>query len=230
MGVVVTTFVSYALEKRFSKHPEKFGTGIIEGVAVPEAANNAAQGASVVPLLSLGIPTGASSALILGALMIYGLNPGPLLIKESPHVFWGVIASMYIGNGMLLVLNLPLIPLWARVLKVPYSLLYPLILLFCLVGSYCFENRPADIITMLIFGMAGYLMKKFRYDGAPLILALVLGQRLETSLRRSLIMSQGDFSIFVTRPISLGFLILAALLLVLPVLTQRKRLSALDQE
>ncbi len=168
-------------------------------------------------------------AILLGALMIHGLQPGPLLMKSAPDLFWGTIVSMYIGNAMLLVLNLPLIPMWVKVLKVPYYLLYPLILLFCLIGAYSLDNTVADVIIMLVFGILGFLMKKFRYDGAPMILALVLGQKLETSFRRSLIMSQGDFSIFVTRPISLGFLITAALLLIVPIITQRKRLSTLKE-
>jgi putative tricarboxylic transport membrane protein len=169
-------------------------------------------------------------AILLGALMIHGLQPGPLLMKDAPDLFWGTIVSMYIGNGMLLVLNLPLIPMWVKVLKVPYYLLYPLILLFCLIGAYSLENNVADVFAMLIFGILGFLMKRFRYEGAPLILALVLGQKLETSLRRSLIMSHGDFSIFVSRPISLGFLVTAALLLTIPIITQRRKLSTLREE
>jgi putative tricarboxylic transport membrane protein len=229
-GAVVASFASYAIEKKMSRHPEEFGKGAIAGVAGPESANNAAAGSSFIPLLTLGIPSNAVMAIFLGALMIHGLTPGPLLMTKAPDLFWGTIVSMYVGNAMLLVLNLPLIPLWARVLKVPYYLLYPLILLFCLIGSYSVENRVADIVTMLIFGVIGFLMKKCQYAGAPLILALVLGQRLETSLRRSLIMSQGDFSIFITRPISLCFLIIAALLLIVPALTQRRKLSALEKE
>ncbi len=162
--------------------------------------------------------------------MIHGVQPGPLLMKDAPDLFWGTIVSMYIGNGMLLVLNLPLIPMWVKVLKVPYYLLYPLILLFCLIGAYSLENNVADVFAMLIFGILGFLMKRFRYEGAPLILALVLGQKLETSLRRSLIMSHGDFSIFISRPISLGFLITAALLLIVPIITQRKKLSTLKED
>jgi len=226
-GAVVASFASYAIEKKVSKHPEEFGKGAIQGVAGPEAANNAGAGASFIPLLTLGIPANPVMAILLGALMIHGLQPGPLLIKNAPDLFWGTIVSMYIGNGMLLVLNLPLIPLWVKVLKVPYYLLYPLILLFCLIGAYSLENSASDILIMLIFGILGFLMKKFRYDGAPLILALVLGQKLETSFRRSLIMSHGDFSIFVSRPISLAFLIAAVLLLIIPIITQRKKLSTL---
>jgi len=228
-GAVVASFASYAIEKKASKHPEEFGKGAIQGVAGPESANNSAAGGSFIPLLTLGIPANPVMAILLGALMIHGLQPGPLLMQNAPDLFWGTIVSMYIGNAMLLVLNLPLIPLWVKVLKVPYYLLYPLILLFCLIGAYSLDNTVADIVIMLIFGILGFLMKKLRYDGAPMILALVLGQKLETSLRRSLIMSQGDFSIFVTRPISLGFLITAVLLLIVPVVTQRKRLSTLKE-
>jgi putative tricarboxylic transport membrane protein len=228
-GAVVASFASYAIEKKASKHPEEFGKGAIQGVAGPESANNSAAGGSFIPLLTLGIPANPVMAILLGALMIHGLQPGPLLMKSAPDLFWGTIVSMYIGNAMLLVLNLPLIPMWVKVLKVPYYLLYPLILLFCLIGAYSLDNTVADVVIMLVFGILGFLMKKFRYDGAPMILALVLGQKLETSLRRSLIMSQGDFSIFVTRPISLGFLITAVLLLIVPIITQRKRLSTLEE-
>jgi len=229
-GAVVASFASYAIEKKMSKHPEEFGKGAIQGVAGPEAANNSAAGGSFIPLLTLGIPANPVMAILLGALMIHGLQPGPLLMTNAPDLFWGTIVSMYIGNGMLLVLNLPLIPMWVKVLKVPYWLLYPLILLFCLIGSYSLDNSAADVVMMLAFGILGFLMKKFGYDGAPLILALVLGQKLETSLRRSLIMSHGDFSIFVSRPISLAFLIIAVLLLIIPIVTQRKKLSALPDE
>jgi len=227
-GAVVGSFASYAIEKKVSKHPEIFGKGAIQGVAGPEAANNAAAGGAFIPLLTLGIPANPVMAILLGALMIHGLTPGPLLIKNAPDLFWGTIVSMYIGNGMLLILNLPLIGLWVRVLQVPYYLLYPLILLFCLIGAYSIENSTGDVFLMLIFGVLGFLMKKFRYDGAPMILALVLGQKLETAFRRSLIMSRGDFSIFITRPISLGFLIVAVLLFIIPILTQRRKLSSLE--
>jgi putative tricarboxylic transport membrane protein len=224
-GAIIASFASYAIEKKVSKHPEEFGKGAIQAVAGPEAANNAAAGGSFIPLLTLGIPPNAVMAILLGAMMIHGLQPGPQLIDKAPDVFWGTIMSMYIGNGMLLVLNLPLIPLWVMVLRVPYYLLYPLILLFCLVGAYSIDNSAGDVIMMLIFGIVGYLMKKFSYDAPPLVLALVLGKQLEGALRRSLIMSWGDFSIFVSRPISLGFLIVAVFLLILPIVTQRTKLS-----
>ena len=228
-GAIVASFASYAIEKKVSKHPEEFGKGAIAGVAGPESANNSAAGGSFIPLLTLGIPANAVMAILLGALMIHGLKPGPLLMQEAPDLFWGTIVSMYIGNGMLLVLNLPLIPLWVMVLRVPYYLLYPLILLFCLIGAYSIGNNTGDVIIMLIFGILGYLMKRFRYDGAPMILALVLGPMLEESFRESLMLSRGDFSIFVSRPLSIAFLIVAALLLIVPIITQRKKLSTLEE-
>lgn len=229
-GAIVSSFASYAIEKKISKHPEEFGQGAIQGVAGPEAANNSAAGGSFIPLLTLGIPANPIMAILLGALMIHGMQPGPLLMENAPDLFWGTIVSMYIGNGLLLVLNLPLIPVWVKVLKVPYYLLYPLILLFCMVGAYSLENASSHIIVMLIFGVLGFLMKKFEYEGAPLILALVLGQKLETALRRSLIMSHGSFSIFVSRPISLAFLITALVLLIIPIITHRKGVSGLEME
>ncbi len=226
MSVVIPTFVSYTLEKKLSKTPEKFGTGMIEGVAGPEAANNAASCGTLVPMLSLGIPTGAATALLLGALMIHGLRPGPLLIKESPEVFWGVVASLYVGNVMLLVLNLPLISLWVKILKVPYYLLFPLILLFCLIGSYVTNNNPYDVVIMTIFGAIGYAMKKLDYEAAPLVLALVLGPMMENALRRSMVLSEGHIGIFFTRPISAFFLIAGLLILFSPLFLRKKRLRA----
>ena len=226
MSVVIPTFLSYTLEKRLSKHPEKFGTGMIEGVAGPEAANNAASSGTLVPMLSLGIPTGAATALLLGALMIHGLRPGPLLITESPEVFWGVVASLYVGNVMLLVLNLPLIPLWVKILKIPYHYLFPLILLFCIIGSYTTNNNPYDIIIMTIFGVIGYVMKKLDYEAAPLVLALVLGPIMENAVRRSLVISDGDVTVFFTRPISAFFLIAGLLILFSPLFLKKKRVSA----
>ncbi len=227
-GAIVASFSSYAIEKKVSKHPEEFGKGAIQGVAGPESANNSAAGGAFIPLLTLGIPANPVMAILLGALMIHGLQPGPLLMSKAPDLFWGTIVSMYIGNGMLLVLNLPLIPLWVMVLRVPYYLLYPLIILFCLIGSYSIGNNAGDVIVMLIFGIVGYLMKKSHYDAAPMVLALVLGWQLESTLRQSLMLSRGDFSIFISRPISLGFLIVAVLILIIPIITQRKKLSTLE--
>ena len=217
-GAVISSFISYAIEKRFSKHPEQFGKGAIEGVAGPESANNAATGGAFIPLMTLGIPPNVVMAMLLGAFMVHGVQPGPLMMKQNPGLFWGVIASMYIGNFMLLILNLPLISIWVQVLKVPYKILFPLILLFCLIGVYSVSNAVFDIYIMILFGIVGYLMKKFDYEGAPLVLAFVLGPLLENNLRKSLIMSQGDFSIFFTRPLSAVSLVLALLLLVSPLI------------
>jgi putative tricarboxylic transport membrane protein len=218
---VISSFASYALEKKLSKYPERFGTGVIEGVAGPESANNAAANGTFVPLFTLGIPTSAVSALLLGALMIFGLQPGPLLIQKAPDLFWGTIASMYIGNVMLLVLNLPLIPLWVKILKVPYPILFPLIIMFCLIGCYSLGYSTVDLIIMNIFGGIGFLMKKFKYDGAPLILAFVIGPMFENAMRQSLMLSRGSLSIFVTRPISLAFMIVIFALLMAALLRKR---------
>ena len=217
-GAIISSFASYAVEKKISKHPEKFGTGVIEGVAGPESANNAATGGAFIPLLSLGIPSNAVTALLLGALIIHGIQPGPLLIKEHPDIFWGTVASMYLGNILLLVLNLPLIGIWVKVLKVPYPVLFPLILLFCLIGAYSLNNSITDVIIMNIFGLIGYLFRKFRYEAAPLVLALVLGPMMENSLRQSLLMSGGSPFIFLNRPISSLILIAAFLLLAFPLI------------
>jgi putative tricarboxylic transport membrane protein len=222
-GAIIASFVSYAVEKRASKHPERFGTGEIEGVAGPESANNAAAGGAFIPLLTLGIPANAVMAILLGALMIHGLQPGPMLVRQAPDVFWGFITSMYIGNAMLLVLNLPLIPMWAALLRVPYAVLFPFILLFCLVGAYSVTSNVGDGIVMWVFGIVGYLMKKFDYEGAPLILAMVIGPMMEEALRQSLILSAGSFAVFVSRPISATFILAAVLLLVLPLWRSRDR-------
>ncbi|OGP72196.1 MAG: transporter [Deltaproteobacteria bacterium RBG_13_60_28] len=217
-GAIISSFASYAVEKKISKHPEKFGTGVIEGVAGPESANNAATGGAFIPLLSLGIPSNAVTALLLGALIIHGIQPGPLLIKEHPDIFWGTVASMYLGNILLLILNLPLIGLWVKVLKVPYPVLFPLILLFCLIGAYSLNNSITGVIIMNIFGLIGYFFRKFRYEAAPLVLALVLGPMMENSLRQSLLMSGGSPFIFLNRPISSVILIAAFLLLAFPLI------------
>ncbi len=221
-GQAIPTFLSYAIEKKFSKHPEKFGTGAIEGVAGPESANNAASSGTFIPLLSLGIPANPSTAILIGALLILGLQPGPLLISSRPDLFWGVVASMYIGNVMLVVLNLPLIGVWVQLLKVPYSLLYVFIVLFCQIGAYSVNNDVNDVLLINIFGFVGYLMKRYQFEGAPLILALVLGPMLESSLRRALMMSDGSPAIFLTRPISAAFLIVAIFFLISPLFTRER--------
>lgn len=222
-GALISSFAAYAVEKKFSRHPEKFGTGMIEGVAGPESANNSGAQAAFIPLLTLGIPTNIVTALLLGALLIHGITPGPLLIKEKPDLFWGVITSMYIGNVMLLVLNLPLIPLWVRILHVPKFILFPVIMLFCLIGVYSVNNNAFDIFLMIFFGVVGYLAKRLDFEPAPFILAVVLGPIFEENLRQSLIFSRGDFSIFFTRPISLAFMIVAMLLVIFPFFPWVKR-------
>jgi len=222
-GAVISSFVSYAIEKRVSKHPEKFGKGAIEGVAAPESANNSAAQGAFIPLLTLGIPGNVATAMLLGALIIHGITPGPLLLSQNPELFWGVVASMYVGNAMLLALNLPLIGIWVQLLKVPYPILFPLIIIFCMIGSYSINNSPIDVAIMLIFGGIGYLMKKLSLEAAPVVLAFVLGPMLENALRQSLIKSQGSFSIFFTRPISAACLFIAIALVVFPLLPWFRR-------
>ena len=222
---VISTYASYAMEKKISKTPEKFGTGYIAGVAGPEAANNAASSGAMIPLFTLGIPANSVIAVLLGAFMIHGLQPGPMFITKYPDVFWATIVSMYLGNVMLLVLNLPLIPLWIKVLKVPYTILFPLILVFCLIGVYSLNFSQVEIALMIGFGVLGYLMKKFKFEMPPLVLALVLGPMIESNLRLSLLMSQGDPTTFLRRPLSAVFMIVSTLLIVLAMLPgiQKKR-------
>jgi putative tricarboxylic transport membrane protein len=225
-GAVLSPFVSYAVEKKVAKNPEKFGKGAIEGVAGPESANNAAAGGSLIPLLSLGIPPNPIMAIFFSALMIHGIQPGPLLIKQNPDLFWGLVASLYLGNTFLLLLNLPLIGLWVKVLEVPYKLLFPLILLFCLIGAYSLNNVIFDVHVMIFFGVVGWMMRKFGYEGAPLILAFVLGPMLENALRQSLLISQGSFTIFMTRPISgiaLGFAFLLLISTLIPYFKKQRK-------
>src|SRR6476646_8889323 len=204
LNVIIATFAAYALEKKVSKHPEKFGRGAIEGVAAPETANNAASCSGWIPLLS------------------HGLAPGPLFIKNSPDIFWGLLGSMAIGNAMLLILNLPLIGLWIRVLQVPYYFLFPLIILFSIIGAYTAAGNTGDVVIVIIFGVVGYLMKKFAYEPAPMVLGLVIGPLLETAIRRSLIMSKGHVAIFFQRPIAAFFMGAALLMLLSPLLTRRR--------
>jgi putative tricarboxylic transport membrane protein len=230
-GAVIASFASYAAEKKSSPHPEKFGTGMIEGVAGPESANNAAAAAGFVPLLALGIPGTVVMALLFGALLIYGLQPGPMLFKQHPQIAWGVIVSMYIGNLMLLLLNIPFIPLWVRCLKIPYEILFPLILLFCLIGAYSINYSTTEVGIMAFFGLVGFLMKKFKYEPAPLILALVLAPMLENALRQSLIISHGSPMIFFQRPISICFMVASIFLLILPIFSFiRKRRAAIIRD
>ncbi|MBM4331588.1 MAG: tripartite tricarboxylate transporter permease [Deltaproteobacteria bacterium] len=208
-GATIASMLSYATEKKLSKHPEKFGTGIIEGVAAPESANNSATGGAMVPLLTMGIPGSGTTAVMMGALLIHGLRPGPLLFEKHPEFVWAVIASMYIGNFMLLILNLPLVGVWARMLKIPHKFLIPLILAFSVVGVYTVNNNLGEVWIMFVFGIIGYFMKKFGFPPAPVVLALVLTPLMEHALQQSLQMSRGNFSIFFTRPISLILLMVA---------------------
>jgi len=210
----VTTFLAYDIEKKVSKHPERFGKGAMEGVASPEAANNATSSSGFIPLMALGIPCSPPLAILLGGLMIYGLQPGPLLFEQHTEFVWTVIASMYIGNVMLLVLNLPLVGFWARLTRVPYGVLGPIILIISVVGTYTLRNNMFDVTTSLIFGAVGYLMRKYEWPTVPLILCIILGPLVEKSLVQSLAMSDGDLMIFVTRPICLGLLIAALILLI----------------
>ena len=213
-GGVISSFVSYSVEKRVSKNPSAFGKGAIEGVAGPETANNAGAGGSFVPLLAMGIPSNPIMGMLLGALMIHGIAPSPLLLSQHPEIFWGIVASMYMGNVMLLLLNLPLIGMWVKLLKIPYKILIPLILIFCMIGAYSINNNIVDVILMIIFGIAGYILRKFDYEMAPLILAYLLGPILETAFRRSLLISNGNFSIFVGSPISAVTLGISVLLFI----------------
>jgi len=213
---VISSFSSYAIEKKLSKHPEKFGTGVIEGVAGPESANNAATGGAFIPLFTLGIPVNSVIAILLGAFMIHGIQPGPMIITKHADLFWGTVMSMYLGNVMLLILNLPLIGLWVQVLRVPYPILFPLILLFCLIGVYSLNYSLIEITLMIGFGVFGYLARKFQFEMAPLVLAIVIGPMMENNLRLSLVISQGDPMIFLTHPISAVFIAFTVILLISP--------------
>ena len=219
-GSVVAIFASYAAEKKVSKYPEKFGTGMIEGVAGPESANNAAAAAGFVPLLALGIPGTVVMALLFGALLIHGLQPGPMLFKDHPHVVWGLIISMYIGNLMLLLLNVPLIPLWIKCLKIPYQILFPVILLFCMIGAYSINYSTTEVAFMIFFGLVGYLMKKCEYPLAPFILTFILGPNMEKYLGQALITGNGSPAVFFSRPISAFFVSVALLILFYPLVAK----------
>lgn len=212
---VISTFISYALERRLSDHPEKFGKGAVEGVAGPESANNAASCGALVPMLALGVPTGGVPAVLLASLMVHGITPGPLFIKEQPQLFWGLVASMYVGNLILLMLNLPLVSLFVNFLRIPYRILYPTILLFCVIGVYAVNSSYVDVGIMAMMGLIGYVLRKFDFETAPVILGLVLAPILEVSLRQSLTLSDGSYAIFFQRPISLTFMIAAVVMIIL---------------
>jgi putative tricarboxylic transport membrane protein len=231
-GSTIASFISYGVEKAVSKRADQFGTGVVEGVAAPEGANNSETGGALVPLLTLGIPGSGTTAVLLAALVLWGFKPGPLFISENPAMFWGLVASMYIGNVMLLVLNLPLVPLFAQVLRTPQYVLYPLILGISIVGVYSTSGSLFDVGLLAGFGLVGYLMRRLDYPSAPLVLGLVLGGAMERALRQSLMMSEGHLSILVSRPISAVMLALAVLILLIPVFTQVNawRLQALEQD
>jgi putative tricarboxylic transport membrane protein len=217
-GGLIASFISYAVEKKVAKNPENFGKGDIRGVAGPETANNAGAQGAFIPMLTMGVPCNVVLAILIGALMIHGVTPGPRLLIDHPKIFWGVIGSMYIGNAMLLLLNLPLIGMWVRLLKVPYSYLFPFIFLFCLIGAYTVGNNMMDVYIMILFGILGYVMKKYEYEPAPLVLAFVLGPMFENAFRQSLIISGGSPWIFFTHPIAAVFVIVSVSLLVSPLL------------
>jgi putative tricarboxylic transport membrane protein len=230
-GALLSSFASYSLEKKLARDPSRFGKGAIEGVAGPESANNAGAQTSFIPVLTLGLPTNPVMALMVGAMMIHGIAPGPQVMSERPELFWGMVASMWVGNLFLVLLNLPLIGIWVKLLSVPYRLLYPAILLFCCIGVYSLNNSAIDVGMALLFGLLGYLFIKLDCEPAPLLIALVLGPMMEENLRRAMTLSRGDPSVFVTRPLSLALLVVAAALLVLVVLpvVRKKREEAFQE-
>ncbi|HEX2888767.1 tripartite tricarboxylate transporter permease [Vineibacter terrae] len=225
-GGIIASFASYVLEKRLSRQPEEFGKGAIEGVAGPESANNAGVQATFLPLLTLGLPANVVLAIMMGALLVHGITPGPRLVTDHPELFWGVVASMYVGNVMLLVLNVPLIAVFVSMLRLPYAILAPLILMFCIVGAYSLNNNVADVYMLGVFGLLGLGLRLARFDPAPLVLAFALGQLLEQSLRQSLLMRQGSPVVFLERPIAASFLALAATLLLAAAYKELRRRAA----
>jgi putative tricarboxylic transport membrane protein len=222
-GAALSAFMSYMVEKRVARDPSILGKGAIEGVAAPEAANNAGAQTSFIPMLTLGIPGNAVMAVMVAALMIHGINPGPGVITEKPDLFWGIIASMFIGNVMLVIINLPLIGIWVSLLRIPYRVLYLAIIVFCAIGSYAFRGNPNDVLIAALFGVVGYFFIAYRCEAAPLLLGFVLGPRLEENLRSSMLIAGGDPMIFVNRPISLGLFLATFALLALVVLPSFRR-------
>ncbi|MGH7833361.1 MAG: tripartite tricarboxylate transporter permease [Candidatus Binatia bacterium] len=212
---IISSFVSYAVERRLSKHPERFGQGAVAGVAGPESANNSAASGAFVPMLALGVPSGPIPAVMIAAMMVHGISPGPLLISQQPELFWGFIASMYVGNLVLLILNLPMVGIFVNILRVPYPLLYPAILVFCVLGVYAVNGSVIDVGIMTVMGALGYLLRKFDFETAPVVLGLILAPMLEMSFRQSLSMSSGNYGIFVSRPIALALLLIGSTLLML---------------
>ncbi len=222
-GASLAAFGAYSLEKKMSKNSHEFGKGAIEGVAAPESANNAAAQTSFIPLLTLGIPPNAVMALMVGAMTIHNIQPGPQVMTSNPALFWGLIASMWLGNVMLIVLNLPMIGVWVKLLTIPYRYLYPAILVFCCIGVYSVNNTSFDIYLTAIFGVLGYIFVKLECEPAPLLLGFVLGPMMEENFRRALLLSRGDYSVFLTRPLSCGLLIAAALLVLIVALPAFKK-------
>ena len=231
-GAMLSAFAAYTLEKKIAKDPSRFGKGAIEGVAGPESANNAGAQTSFIPLLTLGIPPNAVMALMVGAMTIHSIQPGPQVMTSNPQLFWGLIASMWIGNVMLVILNLPMIGIWVKLLKVPYRLLYPAILLFCCIGVYSLQNNVFDVLMTAIFGVLGWVFVKLECEPAPLLLGFILGPLMEENLRRALLLSRGDPTVFFTRPLSLGMLVAAGLLLLIIVLpaVRKTREEAFQEE
>jgi putative tricarboxylic transport membrane protein len=228
-GAILASFLSYTVEKRLSRHPERFGKGAIQGVAGPESANNAGAQGAFVPLLGLGIPGNVVVALLLGALLIHGVKPGPLLISQNPKLYWGIISSMYVGNVMLLIMNIPLIAIWVRILKVPYYILFPLVLLFCVIGAYSINTNVEDVYIMIVFGGLGYIARKIGFEPAPFVLAYVLGPLLEEKFILSLTESGGSLFIFFRSSISIAFLVITFLLIisvVFPFLRKKREIFA----
>ena len=232
-GATLSAFAAYTLEKRIAKDPSRFGRGAIEGVAAPESANNAGAQTSFIPMLTLGIPSNAVMALMVGALIIHDIQPGPDVMRNNPAMFWGLIASMWVGNFILVILNLPLVGIWVKMLRVPYRLLFPMILFCCAIGAYSSSNNIFDVWVAIVFGFLGYLFVKLGCEPAPLLLGYILGPMMEENLRRALVLSRGDFIVFVTRPISLGMLLVAALLLVVvvaPTIRRKRELVFADDD
>jgi putative tricarboxylic transport membrane protein len=230
-GAALPSFAAYAAEKKSSRHPEKFGTGEIRGVAAPEAANNAGAQTSFIPMLTMGIPTNALMALMIGAMMIHGIQPGPMVIQKQPELYWGVVASMWIGNLMLLIINLPMVRIWVALLKVPYRLLFPAIIMFCCVGAFASMNNVFSVWLMLGWGVAGFFFKKIGIQPAPMILGFVLGPMLEENFRRSMNIANGNPMVFIQRPISAALLAFAAVFVVMLALPAiRKKRETLKEE
>jgi putative tricarboxylic transport membrane protein len=225
----ITAFIAYDVEKRVSRHPERFGSGVIEGVAGPEGANNACTSSGFIPLMAFGIPPSPALAVLFGAFMMYGLQPGPVMFQQKPEIAWGLIASMYIGNVMLLILNLPLVRIWVKLLDIPYRILSPLIVIFSFIGAFSLRNNFLDLWTSLVFGFIGYFMKKLDIPAAPMVLCLILGSSLESMLRQSLTMSGGTLAVFVRGPLSVSLLIAICLSVGIS-LFQRTRIARLGEK